>query len=746
MMEQRPYAPQGNYTRFYMNSTSDVSGSQNHIFSHPSSVSNSPRAFPDPQYYKPSHSRSSSLSNDYFSDCDSNPQYCTPISEDADADAYPAPYVQRRLSQLQPLSTSTTSTTAAERSCFPPDAVSACYPEEFAPGRFRNRAFSQTVRLGDLLPPSPTHSTLPRRRVQSAVDALAFAYPGSLHRMGSAYEPGVPAGSGMNSNALGSGMNSNALGSGMNSNALGSGMNSNALGSGMNSNALSGGLSSSMSGGRYAGQTARGDALYHAGSLSSHGRVYDLVQSSEHLSSASDFSLVEKDSVLSPELLAMLESPFYSALWYGPEGGEAAAWERAKEDADAQLEECIRQCIQLKKNCLVNRCRVQFLQLLTRFGSFVQVWVEFARMEMESGYYAQAEFILTTALLFHRHNLTILGKLIKVEEKLQSRAGLDRVFQTLKEVPTQKALQLVVATAQSLAVIGGDCSEIDAMLEAVLTGDEAQPGWLYNDIVQYFFSVCDFAALFSLLSLILRRLPKHGPLWCVALLIADHYAVTEWNRDALLPCSASALYDSFTLSAHRALTSDVLWKLYVVRLQRATRLVTVLREMVKRPWLSSVPQDRMLEGVHRLLVQAVADTEACLRYCPANQRWRVFASLGRVQAILGFRGMARACLRRSLALCPKKNQHSVYFQFAKVEFFNFHPAQAFYLLYKSTPIFVNEWKLQLQAAICLIYENRFNEALTLCSDVLQIQIGAGRFWAVLIHFVHEYEIGGFFDT
>ena len=156
--------------------------------------------------------------------------------------------------------------------------------------------------------------------------------------------------------------------------------------------------------------------------------------------------------------------------------------------------------------------------------------------------------------------------------------------------------------------------------------------------------MCDFAALFSLLSLILRRLPKHGPLWCVALLIADHYAVTEWNRDALLPCSASALYDSFTLSAHRALTSDVLWKLYVVRLQRATRLVTVLREMVKRPWLSSVPQDRMLEGVHRLLVQAVADTEACLRYCPANQRWRVFASLGRVQAILGFRGMARAII------------------------------------------------------------------------------------------------------
>ena len=61
-------------------------------------------------------------------------------------------------------------------------------------------------------------------------------------------------------------------------------------------------------------------------------------------------------------------------------------------------------------------------------------------------------------------------------------------------------------------------------------------------------------------------------------------------------------------------------------------------------------------------------------------------------------------------------------------------------------MFLNEWKLQLEAANCLMFENRLADVIQLCRNVLQIQTGAGRFWAILIHFIHEYEIGAFFDN
>ena len=486
MMEQRPYVAQNSYSHNYMNSNSEVISNQNNAYSHSLSVTSSPRCIPDPPFYKRSHSRSSSLSTEYFSDYDSAVPFCTPISEGDDVNAYPLPYTQYRLPPRQPVASASASSASAASSTsecgyFLPDSATTgfYYPDESTTSGFRSRAFSQTGRLGEVVPTSPTHSTLPRRRVQSAVDAMAAACPPSVYRRGSLYESGgAPLNAAVSGGAVSVPLNGVVSGGAMNGAPLNAAVSGGAMNGGAMNTVMNTPINTAMNGARYTtGQASRGDALYYAESLRpqpSHGRVYDSVRHAKHLSST-DLS-TEKVNVLSPELLAVLESPFYSSLWYGQENEDMMHWRFVKADATAQLEEWIRQCIQLKKNCCVNQCRVHFLRLLMQFGSFVQVWVEFARMEMESGYYTLAEFILSTALLFHRHNLTLLSKFIKVEEKLQNREGLRRVFHILEDIPTQKALQLVVATAQSLAIIGGSSETMDGLLAAVLTGDEVQPG------------------------------------------------------------------------------------------------------------------------------------------------------------------------------------------------------------------------------------------------------------------------------
>ena len=93
-----------------------------------------------------------------------------------------------------------------------------------------------------------------------------------------------------------------------------------------------------------------------------------------------------------------------------------------------------------------------------------------------------------------------------------------------------------------------------------------------------------------------------------------------------------------------------------------------------------------------------------------------------------------------------KSRHQSLLDYSKCEFFVGHSAEAAAILNEAILQFPEEWKLQLEAANCLMFENRLADVIQLCRNVLQIQTGAGRFWAILIHFIHEYEIGAFFDN
>lgn len=692
-----------------MNPYNDMNVPQTSQYSRPSSVCDSPRVVPETQPFVPSHSRSSSLSTDYFSEFDPNGQYHTTVSEEEDNDMY-GQYPQHRMSQHQlslPRSSSSTSISDRNAYSYYPyhegySAVNQPYPEDYPGNSFRGRAFSQSLRQGDVIPASPTHSTIHRRRVQSATDPFGFQ---------TNCQPRQP------SSREGSFRQSQRI------------------------------------------PRSRGDSMLTASELpsyplSAHGRPYEHVQELDrHATSGSSgvgTSGEEREGSASPELAAVLQSPFYHALWYSRDYNDLVQWAKEqnfkRKDTSNLLEDLIRQCIQSKKSCYVNRCRVQFLYLLKHFGGSIQVWIEFSRMEMESGNYVQAEFVLNTALLFHPRNLIVLGKLVKVEEKLQNTESLLRILLILRDLSSQKALQLIVDTAQSLARIGGDDFSTTQLLYHIVNSTESQPGWLYNDILQYFINYSGFTSLVSLVTVIVHKFPKHGPLWCSSLYIIEHSAVALWNQKSLADRCVSKMYDEVTCYAHKALTFDVLWKLYVVRLQCVARTIIVLRDLMTRPAGGRFSASEIEKAIHTQFVQLVADARACITFCPTNQRWRAFIWMGRIAVVLGLRQMARFCMKRSLLLCPKKNQHSVFYHFAKVEFFGFHQKEALFLLYKSTPMFLNEWKLQLEAANCLMFENRLADVIQLCRNVLQIQTGAGRFWAILIHFIHEYEIGAFFDN
>ena len=283
-------------------------------------------------------------------------------------------------------------------------------------------------------------------------------------------------------------------------------------------------------------------------------------------------------------VLKVLQHPFYASLWSSrarDHEGRGILYSKALKACSAVpprnlLASLIKECIRYKKLCRLASTRVLFLELLCDYYHIVQIWLEFSRMEVESGEHRHAQFLLQCALELYPHNVLIISKLVRIDERLQDLDEILTISNTLIEMNSQKAFRILIDIIVSLAKLGDETAAFH-FVDFLLCSPQLCSRWLLHEILRFLVNASSCNYVQSLIFQWLKRLPHHGPLW----MFCHEYIEYLTSSENPLSISSTEIdsYTQLTTWAAQALSPDTLWKVFLTRMQRIVR--TVLRCYIK---------------------------------------------------------------------------------------------------------------------------------------------------------------------
>ena len=335
----------------------------------------------------------------------------------------------------------------------------------------------------------------------------------------------------------------------------------------------------------------------------------------------------------------LLRIPLYRRLWDFPD----SLYDRALADVrDGQSihQQLIRSCILYKKHCQLNSARLLFLQMIAHNADMAQYWIEFARMEMESGCYEYTRAIVDTALQLFPDNVFLLSKRLKIADKQGDVQSVTSLLDMLFATDVAKAIRVVCDGATILVRLGEYGSAV-LFTRRALQYPVYFTGWFFCELLAFMASTCAVDDQTRMVDEAVSQALKHSPLWSLCLDTHERITLMNCPLDEMDALVADSQYEAICSRAFAVLTSDAFWKLYRSRILRETRLVTAFRSAcaalsnarIWRRYQSAIAKEE------RLLV---SDARSCVYVCPPSLRWKVYLTLGRSAAALGQRERARA--------------------------------------------------------------------------------------------------------
>lgn len=278
-------------------------------------------------------------------------------------------------------------------------------------------------------------------------------------------------------------------------------------------------------------------------------------------------------------LQSLLDNPLYLQLWNSSYAGECQRILRTISlgvPTHSLGNVVTRQCILFKKQCNVNKSRSLFLQFLVANPLQTQTWIEFTRMEMETGCYANALCVINTALIALPSHTLLITKKLRILERTCDIGGVMTIVASLRSVTSQRVTAVLLDAVQALARLGQDQSSW-IILHTVCTNPECYSGRLYLELLRYCTLSLPFNDTLSLLCDILDHYPKHAPLWSFCMAFLERAVDSFISGEFSLPEREETIYNKVTELAGQILPHTVLWKVYYERVRRDIHLITYYR-------------------------------------------------------------------------------------------------------------------------------------------------------------------------
>ena len=232
--------------------------------------------------------------------------------------------------------------------------------------------------------------------------------------------------------------------------------------------------------------------------------------------------------------------------------------------------------IQEKKHCRIRNARSVFVELAIEFSSNVQVWLEFTRLEMECGEYRNARIVLETASSQHPHNELLLQKRLRVEERLRSVSNVIAIINELRCMETQKSMKILIEGISILGKLGYEKMAVEYG-KSISMDSKYFSGNLYLELMLCQQRCGSLKTLLRMADQALVLFPKYGPLWFFCFNLIEHVRVLNWDKKNMKDLiNADDLEKSAEL-ARGNLTADILWKVFLYRIEFWYRCCMYLR-------------------------------------------------------------------------------------------------------------------------------------------------------------------------
>ncbi|PRP81769.1 hypothetical protein PROFUN_08372 [Planoprotostelium fungivorum] len=336
-----------------------------------------------------------------------------------------------------------------------------------------------------------------------------------------------------------------------------------------------------------------------------------------------------------------------------------------------------------------------------------QGWLDYAKMEEEFGKVNRCQEILLCGLTYCPYNEPLLMRAMKLEEKIGNLTKARSLLARLEDVSPEKGWRMMLEGAE-LEARNGETQVARRIYKYLMTnvpnyGNVFQEACLLEERCNH---------IDRAITLARRGIagnPKYGPLHITLIRLLQKSSMDHHDlgiaRDAIL-------------SAVRSVPKELRWKIHLEEAQLEERAGNL--ELARRAYVRSV------------------------NVCPNNLVYKVWLSGAKTEMRLspGRGGIsdnptAIKLLNRSLEDVPHRKKAQVLLDWARME-------QVFQCMKSARDILTrareenpNEWKLYLEAILLETRCHNIKEAIKLAHEALEIHVGTGRLWQVLVGLYKE---------
>jgi len=340
-----------------------------------------------------------------------------------------------------------------------------------------------------------------------------------------------------------------------------------------------------------------------------------------------------------------------------------------------------------------------------------QGWLEFSKLEEESGNLERCASLLSEGLSYCEYNENLLTKAIKHEERMGNLTRARQLLARLKHVGIEKVWRTVLEGALLEARAGNV-----GMARRVLKYLMHHVPWYGPLYLEAYRLERDADRPIEALAIVergLSEIPRYGPLWFGAFRLCEGMDIADGALE--LP-RTSQMLDRATKSISR----ELLWKVHLEAAQAQERaaLMVVAKD-------ANINLNEQLEVCRRSFAKTILT-------CPPSLCWKVWLAGGRMELMAGRTDEARQLFLRSHDVVPEKGRAAVMLECARLEEFAGDIELARAILSKARSNAGSDWKVWLESIFLEMRCGMRGRAIRLAQNALDVHSGTGRLWAALV--------------
>lgn len=322
-----------------------------------------------------------------------------------------------------------------------------------------------------------------------------------------------------------------------------------------------------------------------------------------------------------------------------------------------------------------------------------QGWLEYAKMEEESGDLDRCGKILSQGLSFCPLNESLMVKGLKHHERMGDIKSARGLLSRLRFVTVERSWRTLLEGALLEARAGN--IGIARKVFKYLIHSVPWYGPIYQEAYRFEERCENYDRAIQIVEKGLSENPRYGPLWFSALRLYEKISNGDLTQTR-----------ETVQRAIKSISKELTWKVYFEAAQIEERAGNSQRG-------------------HDYYVQSVMA-------CQENLLWKVWLGGARSELNQDNISVARKLLDRSLESVPTKMKATVLLEYSRLEEFAGNFKEARCILDKAKLETKHEWKVFLESVLLELRSNNFDGAIQEAQEALEIHTGTGRLWAVII--------------